>query len=148
MQQAGIDEKTARRTIDAFNSTYTWVGKLSKKLMAEAKRYGCIYTVTGRRLPVDKSRAYSALNYYIQSGSRDITARAVLNLDRAGFTPWVRLVIHDEIVFSFPKERAKELTEQAARLMEFTVKGVLIPAEGEIGDRSWGSILDLEDSKH
>jgi DNA polymerase-1 len=116
--------------------------------MSEAKRFGFIYTVTGRRLPVDKSRAYAALNYYIQSGSRDITARAVLNLDKAGFTPWIRLVIHDEIVFSFPKERAKELTEQAARIMEFTVKGVLVPAEGEIGDRSWGSILDMEESKH
>jgi DNA polymerase-1 len=32
--------------------------------------------------------------------------------------------------------------------MEFTVKGVLVPAEGEIGDRSWGSILDMEESKH
>ncbi|WP_435270901.1 DNA polymerase [Streptomyces sp. 1222.5] len=146
--QANVSEKVARTTIEAFNSTYTWVDKLSKKLMAEARRYGFIYTVTGRRLPVDRSRSYAALNYYIQSGSRDITARAVLNLDRAGFTPWIRLVIHDEIVFSFPKERAKELTEQAARIMEFTVKGVLIPAEGEIGDRSWGSILDLEDSKH
>ncbi|MFF1450137.1 DNA polymerase [Streptomyces sp. NPDC058274] len=148
MTNAGVTEEVARRTIKAFNDTYTWVDKLSKKLMSEAKRYGYIYTITGRRLPVDKSRAYAALNYYIQSGSRDITARAVLNLDKAGFTPWIRLVIHDEIVFSFPKERAKELTEQAARIMEFTVKGVLIPAEGEIGDRSWGSILDLEDSKH
>ncbi|MFJ9900279.1 DNA polymerase [Streptomyces sp. NPDC091280] len=148
MQQAGIDEGTARKTIDAFNATYTWVGKLSKKLMGEARRTGFIYTVTGRRLPVDRSRAYAALNYYIQSGSRDITARAVINLDKAGFTPWIRLVIHDEIVFSFPKDRATELTKQAAKIMEFTVKGVLIPAEGEIGDRSWGSILDLEDSKH
>jgi DNA polymerase-1 len=148
MTNAGVTEEVARRTIKAFNDTYTWVDKLSKKLMAEARRYGYIYTVTGRRLPVDRSRAYSALNYYIQSGSRDITARAVINLDRAGFTPWVRLVIHDEIVFSFPKDRAEELTKQAARIMEFTVKGVLIPAEGEIGDRSWGSILDLEDSKH
>ncbi|MYX26021.1 DNA polymerase [Streptomyces sp. SID8381] len=148
MTNAGVTEQVARRTIKAFNDTYQWVGKLSKKLMAEARRYGYIYTVTGRRLPVDRDRAYAALNYYIQSGSRDITARAVLNLDAAGFTPWIRLVIHDEIVFSFPKERAKELTERAARIMEFTVKGVLIPAEGEIGDRSWGSILDLEDSKH
>ncbi|WP_055523413.1 DNA polymerase [Streptomyces graminilatus] len=148
VEQAKVSEEVARRTISAFNSTYTWVDKLSKKLMAEARRYGYIYTVTGRRLPVDRSRSYSALNYYIQSGSRDITARAVLNLDRAGFTPWVRLVIHDEIVFSFPKERAEELTKQAAKIMEFTVKGVLVPAEGEIGERSWGSILDLEDSKH
>jgi DNA polymerase-1 len=148
MDGAHVSEQVARKTIEAFGETYTWVDKLSKKLMGDAKRYGFIYTVTGRRLPVDRSRSYAALNYYIQSGSRDITARAVLNLDRAGFTPWIRLVIHDEIVFSFPKERAKELTEQAARIMEFTVKGVLIPAEGEIGGRSWGSILDLEDSKH
>lgn len=148
MTNAGVTEEVARRTINAFNATYTWVGKLSKKLMAEARRYGYIYTVTGRRLPVDKSRAYAALNYYIQSGSRDITARAVINLDRAGFTPWIRLVIHDEIIFSFPKEHAEELTAQATKIMEFTVKDVLVPAEGEIGDRSWGSILDLEDSKH
>ncbi|WP_340376577.1 DNA polymerase [Streptomyces sp. SS7] len=148
MTNAAVTEEVARRTIDAFNSTYTWVGKLSKKLMAEARRYGHIYTVTGRRLPVDRTRAYAALNYYIQSGSRDITARAVINLDKAGFTPWIRLVIHDEIVFSFPKGRAEELTKQAAEIMEFTVKGVLVPAEGEIGERSWGSILDLEDSKH
>ncbi|MGJ3559595.1 hypothetical protein ACR6C2_16610 [Streptomyces sp. INA 01156] len=72
----------------------------------------------------------------------------MINLHAAGYTSWMRLPVHDEIVFSFPKERAKELTEKAARIMEFTFKGLLIPAEGEIGDRSWGSVLDLEDSKH
>lgn len=148
MANAGVTEEVARKTIDAFNQTYKYVGKLSKKLTAEARRNGYIFTVTGRKLPVDKHRAYSAFSYYIQSGSRDITARAVINLDRAGFTPWIRLIIHDEIVFSFPQERAEELARQAAKIMEFTVKGVVIPAEGEIGDRSWGSILDLEDSKH
>ncbi|MGV9693358.1 DNA polymerase [Streptomyces sp. NPDC003444] len=148
MEQAGISEKTARKVISAFNTTYTWVEKLSKKLVGEAKRTGYVYTIAGRRLPVDRGRSYSALNYYIQSGSRDITARALIELDRAGFTPWIRLVIHDEIVFSFPEERAAELTAEAARIMEFTVKGVLIPAEGEIGERSWGSVMELEDSKH
>ncbi|MFE9455951.1 DNA polymerase [Streptomyces californicus] len=148
MEQAGVTAAVAKKTIEAFGSTYTWVDKLAKKLSQQARRYGGIYTVTGRWLPVDRDRAYAALNYYIQSGSRDITARALLNLDAAGLTPYMRLPIHDEIVFSFPKDKAKELTEKAARIMEFTVKGVLIPAEGEIGDRSWGSVLDLEDSKH
>jgi DNA polymerase-1 len=148
MEQAHVSEEMARKTIDAFNSTYTWVDKLAKKLSGEAKRQGGIYTVTGRWLPVDRSRAYSALNYYIQSGSRDITARAILNLHAAGFTPWMRLPIHDEIVFSFPKDQAKELTREAARIMAFTIRDVLIPAEGEIGHRSWGSVLELEDSKH
>ncbi|MFD8088943.1 DNA polymerase [Streptomyces malaysiensis] len=148
MEQAGVSAAVAKKTIDAFNSTYTWVDKLAKKLSQQARRYGGIYTVTGRWLPVDRDRAYAALNYYIQSGSRDITARALLNLHAAGFTKWMRLPIHDEIVFSFPKERAAELTAEAARIMGFSVKGVAIPAEGEIGDRSWGSVLELEDSKH
>jgi DNA polymerase-1 len=148
MEQAHVSEEMARKTIDAFNSTYTWVDKLAKKLSGEAKRQGGIYTVTGRWLPVDRSRAYSALNYFIQSGSRDITARAILNLHKAGFTPYMRLPIHDEIVFSFPKESAQEMTREAARIMAFTIREVLIPAEGEIGHRSWGSVLELEDSKH
>ncbi|MFF9653049.1 DNA polymerase [Streptomyces sp. NPDC014622] len=143
-----VPEEDAKRAVDAFWVTYLGVGDFAEKLKSEARRTGYIYTATGRRLPVDRRRLYSALNYYIQSSARDITARAIINLHRAGFTPWMRLPVHDELVFSFPKDRAKELAEQAARIMEFTFKGLLIPAEGEIGDRSWGSILDLEDSKH
>jgi DNA polymerase I len=144
----GVPEEDAKKAVDAFWNTYLGVGKLADKLKDEARRTGYIFTATGRRLPVDRRRLYSALNYYIQSTARDITARAIINLDRAGFTPWMRLPVHDELIFSFPTERAKELTEKAARIMEFTFKGLLIPAEGEIGERSWGSILDLEDSKH
>ncbi|MFF4815307.1 DNA polymerase [Kitasatospora sp. NPDC001309] len=147
-QQAGVSGEVAKRTLDAFNTTYTHVGKLADKLTEQARKYGHIFTVTGRRLPVDRGRIYAAQNYYVQSGSRDITVRAILELHKAGFTPWVRLVIHDEIVFSFPKEQAEELTRQAAEIMSFTVRGVVIPAEGEIGERSWGSVLDKEGSKH
>ncbi|QJS09072.1 DNA polymerase [Streptomyces argyrophyllae] len=144
----GVPEEDAKRAVDAFWETYLGVARFAEKLKDEARRTGYIYTATGRRLPVDRRRLYSALNYYIQSTARDITARAIINLDRAGFTPYMRLPVHDELIFSFPKERAAELTERAARIMEFTFKGLLIPADGEIGDRSWGSILDLEDSKH
>ncbi|MFF4245257.1 DNA polymerase [Streptomyces sp. NPDC001822] len=144
----GVPEADAKRAVDAFWATYLGVGRFGDKLKDEARRTGYIYTATGRRLPVDRRRLYSALNYYIQSSARDITARAILNLHAAGFSPWMRLPVHDELVFSFPADRAKELTEQAARIMEFTFRGLLIPAEGEIGLRSWGSILDMEESKH
>ncbi|MEU5382649.1 DNA polymerase [Kitasatospora cineracea] len=146
--QAGVTLEVATRTIRAFGDTYKRVAELAKRLMDEAKRTGAIFTVTGRRIPVDRGRLYAAQNYYVQSGSRDITARALINLHEAGFSPYMRLVIHDEIVFSFPREQAAELAEMAARIMEFTVKGVLIPAEAEIGEQSWGSILDMEESKH
>ncbi|MFI9202608.1 DNA polymerase [Streptomyces sp. NPDC053048] len=146
--QAGVDEETARKTLKAFNETYPGVGAFSKRLADEARKTGYVYTATGRRLPVDKGRWYAALNYYVQSGSRDITARALLELDEAGFTPYMRLPIHDEIVFSFPEKQAAGMAHEAARLMEFTVNGLLIPADAEIGQRSWGSVLELEASKH
>lgn len=147
-EQYGVPEEDAKKAVAAFWDTYKGVAKFADKLQQEARRNGFIYTATGRRLPVDKARPYAALNYYIQSTARDITARALLELDKAGFTPWMRLPIHDEIVFSFPEDRAEELTEQAARIMEMTFMGLLIPADGEIGLQSWGSVLELEDSKH
>ncbi|MFE0773883.1 DNA polymerase [Streptomyces sp. NPDC058861] len=147
-EQWGISPEDAKKAVAAFWETYVGVKRFSEKLQREALRTGYIYTAAGRRLPVDRNRSYAALNYYIQSSARDITARALIELDRAGFTQWMRLPIHDEIVFSFPRERAEELTEKAARIMEMTFKGLLIPADGEIGERSWGSVMELENSKH
>ncbi|MFI5802947.1 DNA polymerase [Streptomyces sp. NPDC051561] len=144
----GIDEATAKRIIGAFGDTYPGVGKYSKGLSEEARKSGYIYTATGRRLPVDRGREYSAQNYAVQSGSRDVTARAILNLSEAGFTDLMRLPIHDELIFSFPEKEAKDLAREAAKIMEFTFRGVLIPTDVEIGGRSWGSVLELEASKH
>lgn len=148
MEQAHVDEATARKVLEAFARTYPGVGAFGKRLADEAKRTGYIYTATGRRLPVDPGKWFRALNYFVQGGSRDVTARAILELDKAGYTPFVRLPIHDELVFSFPEKEAPGMAREAARIMEFSVQGLLIPAEAEIGQRSWGSVLELEASKH
>ncbi|UFQ16384.1 MULTISPECIES: DNA polymerase [Streptomyces] len=148
VEQYGVSETEAKKAVKAFWETYPGVKRLADRLQREARRTGYIYTGTGRRLPVDRDRVYAALNYFIQSTSRDITARALIELDRAGYTEYVRLPIHDELVFSFPKERAAELAEKTARIMEMTVRGLLVPVDAEIGERSWGSVLDLEASKH
>ncbi|MFJ2244882.1 DNA polymerase [Streptomyces sp. NPDC087862] len=148
VEQYGVSEVEAKKAVKAFWETYPGVKRLADRLQREAQRTGYIYTGTGRRLPVDRDRIYAALNYFIQSTSRDVTARALIELDRAGYTPFVRLPIHDELVFSFPKEQAVELAEKTARIMEMTVRGLLIPVDAEIGEQSWGSVLDLEASKH
>ncbi|MFI5865874.1 DNA polymerase [Streptomyces sp. NPDC051546] len=148
MEQAAVDEATARKVLEAFAATYPRVGTFGKRLAEEARKTGYVWTATGRRLPVDPGKWFRALNYFIQGGSRDVTARAILELDKAGFTPYMRLPIHDEIVFSFPEQEAPEMAREAARLMQFSVQGLLIPADAEIGERSWGSVLELEDSKH
>jgi DNA polymerase-1 len=139
-QQAGITFPVAKRVLDAFAATYPGVGVLSAELQRKASADGFIVTPTGRRLPVDPTRAYSALNYTIQSTSRDVTGRALIRLHEAGFTPYLRLVIHDEILASLPERDAEGCAEAIGQIMEEHAGPVFIGTDPKVGKRSWGSL--------
>lgn len=143
-EQASIDFPTARRVLDGFAKTYPGVAAYSKRLAGEASRSGYIVTPVGRRLPVDSSRSYSALNYMIQSSSRDVTCRALIRLHEAGYTPYLRLPIHDEIVASVPSEKAAWGAAEIGRLMAEQMGPVLIGTDPEVGKRSWGSLYGAD----
>ncbi|AHJ86410.1 DNA polymerase I [Mycobacterium phage 40AC] len=143
-EQAKIDFPTAKRTLDAFARTYPGVARLSKKLSAEAGRKGYIITPTGRRLPVDSSRSYSAVNYAVQSTSREVTCRALIRLHEAGYTPYLRLPIHDEIVASLPAAEAEKAAAHIGQLMAEQMGPVLIGTDPEVGQRSWGSLYGAD----
>ena len=128
----------AREVIKGFERTYPGVKKLSDRLQQQAKAKGYIVTAFGRVIRTDTDRPYAALNYMVQSSSRDITARALLRLDKAGFTPYLRLPIHDEILAEVPEERAKGASEKIARIMEEELYGVLIASDAEVLGKSWG----------
>ncbi|WP_238846968.1 DNA polymerase [Nocardia arthritidis] len=106
-ENASISFLAAKRVLESFNRTYPKVDEFSEKIQNEAKNSGYVITPTGRRLPVDPDRAYSALNYMIQSTSRDVTCRGLINLHKAGFTPYLRLPVHDEVVASIPANKAQ-----------------------------------------
>src|SRR5690606_7759281 len=65
--QTGLDLETAKKVVDGFDKAYPGVTRYSRRLQEIAKDRGYVITETGRRLPVDPSRAYSALNYMVQS---------------------------------------------------------------------------------
>ncbi|ASR77148.1 DNA polymerase I [Mycobacterium phage MyraDee] len=143
-EQTGLDLKRAKIVVDGFDKAYPMVAKLSQKLQREAGQNGHITTPTGRRLPVDPSRAYSALNYLIQSSSRDVTGRALVRLHDAGFTPYLRLPIHDEILASVPAEQAEWGAAEIGRLMAEEMGPVWIGTDPEVGGRSWGSLYGAD----
>lgn len=145
--QAQIDFLTAKKVLDGFAATYPGVAKYAKKLGGEASESGFVYTPNGRRLPVDASRSYSALNYVIQSTSRDVTCRGLIRLHEAGFTPYIRLPIHDEIVASLPAGKALWGSRRIAQLMSERMGDVLIDTDPEVGGRSWGSLYERKDEK-
>jgi DNA polymerase-1 len=136
----GISFATAKAVHEAFSEQYPGVERLNKKLQREASSNGYIITPTGRRLPVDSDRAYSALNYLIQSSSRDVTSRAIIRLHKAGLTPYIRLPIHDEVVASLPEAEATDIAQEIGRLMAEQIGPVLIGTDPEVGGRSWGSL--------
>jgi DNA polymerase-1 len=138
--QCGIDVDTAKKVIAGFEQAYPRVKQLSQSLQQQARRDGFVMTPSGRRLPVDPERAYSALNYLIQSSSRDITAGGLLRLHDQGFTPYLRLPIHDEILCSLPERKAQWGAERIGEIMATNFKGVHIGTDAEVGGRSWGSL--------
>ncbi|QHB37982.1 DNA polymerase [Mycobacterium phage Cintron] len=148
-EQTGLDMATAQKVVAGFDRAYPEVQKLSQRLQREAIRNGYITTpfidgLGGRRLPVDPQRAYSALNYLIQSSSRDVTCRALLRLHDAGFTPYLRLPIHDEILASVPAEQAEWGANRIGELMAEQMGPVLIGTDPEVGGRSWGSLYGAD----
>ncbi|AVP41889.1 DNA polymerase I [Mycobacterium phage Jsquared] len=143
-EAVGISIPVAKRVHEAFSATYPGVERLSKKLAMEAGRNGYIVNAMGRRLPVDSSRTYSALNYMIQSSSRDVTCRALIRLHEAGYTPYLRLPIHDEIVASLPASEAERAAAHIGHLMQEQMGPVLIGTDPEVGKRSWGSLYGAD----
>lgn len=137
-ETCGITVEKAREVIEGFEKTYPGVKKLSVRLQSEARRKGYITTPSGRRIPVDKDRPYAALNYMIQSTSRDITAAALIRLAEAGYTKYLRLPIHDEVVACVPTEQAEEMAQAIAELMKTNYSGVLVDTDAEVYGPSWG----------
>ncbi|GIG61148.1 hypothetical protein Lfu02_55200 [Longispora fulva] len=138
--QAGIDEETARHVIDSLMRTYPGIKAYAKRREGEARRLGHITTRTGRRLHVDRARAYSAVNYDIQSASRDVTAGALVRAHRAGMTDYIRLPIHDELVGSAPEKDAHLIAWEMGQIMTETIQGIEFTTDPEVGGRSWGSL--------
>ncbi|MCM3846834.1 DNA polymerase [Pseudonocardia sp. DR1-2] len=143
-EQTGLDMATAKRVVSGFDKAYPGVKTYSDKLARLAGRQGYIETPIGRRLPVDPERSYSALNYMVQSTSRDVTCRGILRLHKAGFTPYLRLPIHDEVLASVPEAKAEWGAQKIAELMAETMGPVFIGTDPEVGGRSWGSLYGAD----
>lgn len=143
----GISVPKAREVIKGFERTYPGVKKLSDRLQRIAERDGQIVTPSGRVLKVDKERPYAALNYMIQSTSRDITCAALLRLDKEGYTPYLRLPIHDEILACVPESHAEFGARRIAEIMQTNFMGVEVAADADVFGPDWGAGYVSDDER-
>lgn len=145
-RQTGAPLDQVKAALRTYDRVYSGVRRYSRRLIDRAE-YGAkeVTTPAGRRLPLDRRRLYAATNYVVQSTARDVLAEALLRLDEHGLTSYLRLPVHDEVVYSAPRRDAEEVGRAIAETM--AVKdffGVPLGTDLEIGTRSWGSLYGAE----
>lgn len=125
-----------QRAIRAFDRDYRVFARWGKDLIkAVGHRDGRLTTITGRPLIVDKN--YAAVNYSIQSASRDVLAAGITALHRVGLGDRLRLVVHDEVILSVDPAEAEEVQHEVEKAMNTVVLGVPMVAEADIKGKRW-----------
>lgn len=138
-RQTGAPIAQVREVIAAYDATFPGIKRYGKKLQQRAE-YGKreVVTPSGRHLPLDRDRLYSATNYVVQSTARDLLAQAIVDLFEAGLGDHLLLPVHDEIVAQAPAADAEEVIREIGRVMESDFYGVPIKSDPEVYGPSWG----------
>lgn len=103
------------------------------------RKIGYVITPFGRRLVVDASKAYTAVNYKVQSTAADLMKHALLDvMADPELEPTVLLLIHDEILGQARKREAEYIAQRYGEVMSREFMGVPITATGKVYGESWG----------
>ena len=148
-RQHGMDISDARRfdqgMQEAFPVLCRW--REEQRELAGAMAYGeqapaddafrILHTGFGRPVRVERNRAYTQATAQLGQGTtRDIVAEALLRLP-APKRRRLRAVIHDEGIFSLPKQGAREEARKISEMMSFDFRGVAITWGTSRVSRSW-----------
>lgn len=136
--QAGISYPKAKRVIDALGRQWPEYKLFSEAAQVAAKRRGYVTTKTGRRIPL-LTQHYRAVNYLVQSAARDVTAASIVRVWRSPWGQYMRLPIHDEVLFEVPTELLEQFKQEVPDLMETTIEGVFFPVDVDIHGDRWGN---------
>jgi DNA polymerase-1 len=142
---AGVPVDVMQAMSDRFDSLYPGMVQYQKAVEdAVTGRFasegqGYVMLRSGRKLPVDKTRMYTGVNYMIQGGAAEVFKQNLVNLDMAGFGDMMMVPVHDEIVLSVPKADADDAMEAVRECMT-TRTGWEIPLTSGIDGplANWG----------
>jgi DNA polymerase I len=103
------------------------------------RKIGYVTTPFGRRLVVDAAKAYTIVNYEVQSSAADLMKHALLDaMADEELEPAILLPVHDELLGQAPVDDAEYLAEKLAQVMGREFLGVPITANGTVYGKSWG----------
>lgn len=110
---AGVPVDVIDRFMVRYNELFPGVQDFMASVIAQVRgsefkgdrKTGWVETILGRRLPVEKSKAFKGINYMIQSSSTaDLLKLKIVELQAAGLGEYILLPVHDEVAFESPDE--------------------------------------------
>jgi DNA polymerase I-like protein with 3'-5' exonuclease and polymerase domains len=139
-RQTGAPIDDVKRAVADYDRVYPEVKRYGRMLQRKAE-FGKreVITVSGRHLPLDRDRLYSATNYVVQSTARDILAQAIVDLFDAGLGDYLLLPIHDEVLAQAPDADAEDVAREIGRVMSQDFRGVPLTATADITGSNWGA---------
>ena len=138
-RNAGISLDDAKATIDRYRREFPAIGRYSRQLADRASSgRRLVTTASGRQLPVDGDRAYSALNFVVQSSARDVLAQALLAMVDAGLQENLLIPIHDEVVGQCDPAEFNRVADLVRDAMTMDFIGVRLDAAADLVGERWG----------
>lgn len=100
---------------------------------------GAMVPGSGRNIFCPGEECYKLINYLIQGYGSDVLKRAVVRLWQQGLAQYIRMVVHDEVVFQFPAGKGAELAVQCASIMEEELgRGITLTCDISGPYKRWG----------
>lgn len=141
----GVDLATAQQFLNGYDERFPGVRRFSAQVeatlnqRADTSGIGYVMSPYGRRQFCHVRDAYKAVNYLIQGTAADVLKDRIAVLDRSDVAQYMRLPVHDELLFDVPAEVVPDVIAEVKHLMPETSKfTVPLTVDSEVVDR-WGT---------
>jgi DNA polymerase I len=145
-QQIGIEQREAKRFIDAYFEKYQGVRRFIDRVLEETRREQRVRTLHGRSRPIPDINSKNAnmrgfaertaVNTPLQGTAADLIKLAMIAIDddlrRRKLQSRMLLQVHDELLFEVPEAEVETMRELVRDRME-RVHALKVPLVVEIG---------------
>lgn len=135
----GHDPDLVERYFDGMARRFPVLMAWRRRIRARGERGMLLDNGFGRKMRCDPDRAYTQAPALMGQGSaRDIMGESLLRLP-PDYDPFLRVMVHDEIVMSIPNYMVKEVKREVKKAFTWEWRGVPILCSIKIGT-SWGDV--------
>lgn len=121
---AGVPLSVGGPFYDAFDATYPTLKTFQEGVIQIGKQRrftdgdAWVRTPFGHKLSCEPGKEYTLVNRLIQGTAASVLKKKLCELDNAGLAEYAILPVHDEVVFDFPMQEARDMAYEAGRVMD------------------------------